>query len=170
MNRKNIVLCGFMGCGKSTIGNLLSKKTGMSFIDLDAYIEKKENKTISKIFADSGEEYFRALEREASKELSTKNGLVIATGGGTLTYQINVDVLKTNGKIVLLDLPIEIIAERLKNDTTRPLLDRPDKDKVMRELYENRLPLYRKAADISVDASQSPLMVCNSIIASVGVQ
>lgn len=169
MNRKNIVLCGFMGCGKSTIGSLLSKKTGMSFIDLDSYIEKKEDKTISQIFADSGEEYFRQLEREASQELSKKNGLVIATGGGTLTYKVNVDAFKTNGKIILLDLPVEVVAERLKNDTTRPLLNRPDKDKAMRELYEKRLPLYRSAADIAVDASQSPLMVCNEIISSVSI-
>lgn len=167
MNRKNIVLCGFMGCGKSTIGSLLSKKNGMSFIDLDNYIEKKEQKKISDIFAERGEEYFRKLEREASAELSTKNGLVIATGGGTLTYQVNVDAFKTNGKIVLLDLPVEVIAERLKGDTTRPLLNRPDKDKAMRELYEKRLPLYKSAADITVNAAQSPLQVCNEIISAV---
>lgn len=167
MNRKNIVLCGFMGCGKSTIGSLLSKKNGMSFIDLDNYIEKKEQKKISDIFAERGEEYFRKLEREASAELSTKNGLVIATGGGTLTYQVNVDAFKTNGKIVLLDLPVEFIAERLKGDTTRPLLNRPDKDKAMRELYEKRLPLYKSAADITVNAAQSPLQVCNEIISAV---
>lgn len=169
MSRKNIILCGFMGCGKSTIGNLLSKKTGMSFIDIDSYIEKKENKTVSKIFADSGEEYFRQLEREVSKELSSKTGLVIATGGGTLTYQVNVDAFKKSGKIILLDLPVEIIAQRLKNDTTRPLLNRPDKDTAMRELYNKRLPLYRNAADISVNAAASPLMVCNEIILSAGL-
>ncbi len=169
LNKKNIVLCGFMGCGKSTIGSLLSKKTGMSFIDLDSYIEKKENKTVSHIFADSGEEYFRRLEREMSQELSKKNGLVIATGGGTLIYQVNVEAFKSNGKIILLDLPVEIIAERLKNDNTRPLLNRPDKDKAIRELYEKRLPLYRSAADITVDASQSPLAVCNEIIATVSI-
>lgn len=156
-----------MGCGKSTIGSLLSKKNGMSFIDLDNYIEKKEQKKISDIFAERGEEYFRKLEREASAELSTKNGLVIATGGGTLTYQVNVDAFKTNGKIVLLDLPVEVIAERLKGDTTRPLLNRPDKDKAMRELYEKRLPLYKSAADITVNAAQSPLQVCNEIISAV---
>lgn len=167
MNRKNIVLCGFMGCGKSTIGSLLSKKMGMSFVDLDKYIEKKEQKTVSQIFEDSGEEYFRQLEREASAELSQKKGLIIATGGGTLTYQVNVDAFKKGGKIVLLDIPVEVIAKRLKNDKTRPLLNRPDKDKAMRELYEKRLPLYRSAADITVNAGQSPLQVCSEIMASV---
>ncbi len=166
MLKKNIILCGFMGSGKSTVGGLLSKKTGMPFVDLDSYIEKKENKTVSQIFADNGEEYFRRLEREASKELSDRNGIVIATGGGTLTYQVNVDVFKKNGKIILLDLPVEVIAERLKNDDTRPLLNCPDKYKTMKELYDKRLPVYRSAADIAVDASLSPLMVCNSIILS----
>lgn len=167
MKRKNIILCGFMGCGKSTIGNLLSKKTGMSFIDLDSYIEQKENKTVAEIFADNGEDYFRQLERDASKELSQKKSLVIATGGGTLTFQENVDAFKTSGKIVLLDVPVEVVSERLQGDTTRPLLNRPDKEQAMRELYEKRMPLYQSAADIVVNAANSPLQVCMEIISNI---
>lgn len=167
MKRKNIVLCGFMGCGKSTIGNLLSKKTGMSFIDLDSYIEQKENKTVAEIFADNGEDYFRQLERDASKELSQKKSLVIATGGGTLTFQENVDAFKTSGKIVLLDVPVEVVSERLQGDTTRPLLNRPDKEQAMRELYEKRMPLYQSAADIVVNAANSPLQVCMEIMSNL---
>ena len=167
MKRKNIVLCGFMGCGKSTIGNLLSKKTGMSFIDLDKYIEQKENKTVAEIFADNGEDYFRQLERDASKELSQKKSLVIATGGGTLTFQENVDAFKTSGKIVLLDVPVEVVSERLQGDTTRPLLNRPDKEQAMRELYEKRMPLYQNAADIIVNAANSPLQVCMEIMSNL---
>lgn len=164
MKQKNIILCGFMGCGKSTVGALLAKKTGMSFIDLDSYIEKKENKTVSKIFADSGEDYFRALEIEAARELSERNGLVIAAGGGTLVFRENVEVLKKSGRIVLLELPVETVAKRLENDTTRPLLNRPDKDEAMRELYNKRLPLYRAAADMIVNADDSPMQVCMEII------
>lgn len=164
MKQKNIILCGFMGCGKSTVGALLAKKNGMAFVDLDSYIEKKEGKTISEIFSDSGEAYFRALEREASKDLSAKNGLVIAAGGGTLTFQENVDVLRENGKIVLLDIPVEVVAQRLVGDTTRPLLNRPDRDEAMKELYEKRLPVYRKAADVIIDGNQSPLQVCMEIM------
>lgn len=167
MKKKNIILCGFMGCGKSTIGNLLSKKTGMSFIDLDSYIEQKENKTVAEIFAASGEDYFRQLERDASKELSQKKSLVIATGGGTLTFQENVDAFKTSGKIVLLDVPVEVVSERLQGDTTRPLLNRPDKEKAMRELYEKRMPLYQNAADVVVNAANSPLQVCMEIISNL---
>ena len=167
MKRKNIVLCGLMGCGKSTIGNLLSKKTGMSFIDLDSYVEQKENKTVAEIFADNGEDYFRQLERDASKELSQKKSLVIATGGGTLTFQENVDAFKTSGKIVLLDVPVEVVSERLQGDTTRPLLNRPDKEQAMRELYEKRMPLYQNAADIIVNAANSPLQVCMEIMSNL---
>ena len=168
MRRKNIVLCGFMGSGKSTIGNLLSKKMGMAFIDLDAYIEKKENKSVSQIFEESGEEYFRQLERDAVKELAYKKSIILATGGGTLTFQQNVDTLKNaNNKIILLDLPVEVISKRLQGDTKRPLLNRPDKEKVMRELYEKRLPLYRSAADIIVNAANSPMQVCMEIMANL---
>ena len=156
-----------MGCGKSTIGNLLSKKTGMSFIDLDSYVEQKENKTVAEIFADNGEDYFRQLERDASKELSQKKSLVIATGGGTLTFQENVDAFKTSGKIVLLDVPVEVVSERLQGDTTRPLLNRPDKEQAMRELYEKRMPLYQNAADIIVNAANSPLQVCMEIMSNL---
>ena len=168
MKRKNIVLCGFMGSGKSTIGNLLSKKMGMAFIDLDAYIEKKENKSVSQIFADSGEEYFRQLEKDAVRELAYKKSIILATGGGTLTFQENVDVLRNaDNKIILLDLPVEVVEQRLQGDTKRPLLNRPDKEKVMRELYEKRLPLYRSAADIIVNAANSPMQVCMEIISNI---
>ena len=168
MKRKNIVLCGFMGSGKSTIGNLLSKKMGMAFIDLDAYIEKKENKSVSQIFADSGEEYFRQLEKNAVKELAYKKSVILATGGGTLTFRENVDILKNaDNKIILLDLPVEVVEQRLQGDTKRPLLNRPDKEKVMRELYEKRLPLYRSAADIVVNAANSPMQVCMEIMANL---
>ena len=164
MAKKNIILCGFMGCGKSTVGTLLAKKTGMAFVDLDSYIEKQENKTIARIFEESGEAHFRELEKQAARALSEKKGVVIAAGGGTLTFQENVDSLKNGGIIVLLDLPVETVAKRLKNDTTRPLLNRPDKDKAMKELYDKRLPLYRAAADIVVNADNSPMQVCKEII------
>lgn len=167
MARKNIILCGFMGCGKSTIGSLLAKKTGMAFIDLDKYIEKKENKTVAQIFEDSGEAYFREKEREASRELGSKKGLVVATGGGTLTYPENAEAFRRNGTIVLLDIPLDTVAQRLQHDTTRPLLNRPDKAEAMKELYEKRRPLYRRAADLVIPADQSPMQVCMQIIAEL---
>lgn len=167
MKQRNIILCGFMGCGKSTVGALLAKKTGMSFVDMDTYIEKKAGMAVSDIFAKYGEEHFRALEREAAKELAAKSSLVIAAGGGTLVYEANVETFRQSGKIVLLDLPVETVAKRLVNDTTRPLLNRPDKDEAMRELYDRRLPLYRAAADVVVNADDSPMQVCMEIMRSI---
>lgn len=167
MARKSIVLCGFMGCGKSTIGSLLAKKTGMSFVDLDAYIEKAEKKPVSEIFEENGEEYFRMKEREAVRELSDKKGLVIAAGGGTLTFPENVEELRRNCRIILLDIPVDVVARRLQYDTARPLLQRPDREQVIRELYEKRLPLYRSAADIIVDADDSPMQVCMTIMSEL---
>ena len=122
---------------------------------------------MSEIFEDSGEDYFRQLEREASKELAAKKGVVLAAGGGTLTFPENVEVLKKSGTIVLLDIPVEVVSERLRNDTTRPLLDRPDKEEAMRELYSRRLPLYREAADVVIDANQSPMQICMQIMAEI---
>ena len=167
MAKKSVVLCGFMGCGKSTIGSLLAKRSGMSFVDLDSYIEKKEKKTVSRIFADSGEDYFRMRELEAVRELANKKGRVIAAGGGTLTFPENVEAFRRSCKIILLDIPVEVVAERLQYDTTRPLLQRPDKDEVIKELYEKRLPLYQAAADLTVDAADSPMQVCMTIMSEM---
>lgn len=167
MTRKSLVLCGFMGCGKSTIGSLLAKKAGMSFVDLDAYIEKQEHKTVSQIFADSGEDYFRMKEREAVQALADKKGLVIAAGGGTLTFPENVEVFRRSCRIILLDIPVEVAAKRLQYDTTRPLLQRPDRDEVIRELYDKRLPLYQAAADLTVNAADSPMQVCMTIMSEI---
>ena len=165
--KKNIILCGFMGCGKSTVGALLAKKTGMAFIDLDSYIEKKQGMTVSDIFEKYGEPRFREFEREAARELSQKNSMVIAAGGGTLTFQENVDTLRTSGKIILLDLPLDTVAKRLENDTTRPLLNRPDKLEAMKEIKEKRLPIYKSAADIIVNGDESPMQVCMEIMSQI---
>ncbi|MDD6645641.1 MAG: shikimate kinase [Oscillospiraceae bacterium] len=161
---KNIILCGFMGCGKTTVGKNLQKRSGMHMIDTDAYIEKNQGMKISEIFDRYGEAYFRDLEYDACCELSKKSRIIISTGGGALTFERNVQALKNNGTIVLIDVPLDTIKERLKNDTTRPLLQRPDKDEAMRELYEKRMPLYKKAADIIVDGEFPPLQVAINII------
>ncbi|MFR1803448.1 MAG: shikimate kinase, partial [Faecalispora jeddahensis] len=80
----NIVLCGFMGSGKTTVGQVLAQKSGRRFFDLDQYIEQRQGKTISQIFADEGEQTFRRLETEAARKLSSQKDLVIATGGGAV--------------------------------------------------------------------------------------
>ena len=163
---KNLILCGFMGCGKTTVGENLRKKSGMNLIDTDTYIEKTQGMTISEIFEKYGEDYFRDLEHEVCKELSQKRGIIISTGGGALTFQRNVDILKSTGTVVLIDVPLEVLKERLKNDTTRPLLQQPNKDEAMKALYEKRMPLYKSAADIVIDGNNSPLQVALNILNS----
>ncbi len=163
----NIVLCGFMGCGKSTVGKNLARKTGKKFIDMDSYIEKKAGMTVTEIFDKFGEKGFREMEYEACKELSEMKGLIIASGGGAFTFKRNVDAFKGRDIIVLLDVPIKTIKYRLRNDKSRPLLQKPDKDKVMQELYERRLPVYREAADVVVSGKNTPLGTAFSVIDAV---
>ena len=166
--KRNIVLCGFMGCGKSTVGSLLAGKSGRSYVDMDSHIEKSVGKSVSAIFAEDGEARFRALEREACEALSRKSGLVIASGGGTLVRQENAELLRRTGVIVLLDVPLAELQRRLANDTARPLLQKPNRNAVIEELLGQRLPLYRSAADFAVDAGAAPAKVVENILAALG--
>lgn len=161
---KNIILCGFMGCGKSTVGKELAKLIGFSFIDMDEYIEKKANMTVKEIFAKFGEAGFRDMEHNACVELSKEKSRVIAAGGGTLTFQRNVNALKENGVVILIDASYETLCERLKEDTQRPLLQCANRNEKIKELLEKRLPLYKEASDVSVDGNNTPLNVAQSII------
>lgn len=121
--RKNIVLTGFMGTGKTTAGKIAAYKLHVRFVDTDSEIERKTEKKISEIFELYGEEYFRKLERGAIAEFSRKKGIIIATGGGAVLDKRNVEKMRENGIIVLLKASAEVI---LRNTSckagTRPLL------------------------------------------------
>ena len=131
---------------------------------MDMYIEKKQDMTVSEIFEKYGEQGFRDIEHEVCKELAGMSNLVVASGGGAFTFDRNVEVFKGVDTIVFIDVPLSVIKQRLKNDTRRPLLQRPDKDKVMAELYNKRLPIYRKAADVTVSGKSTPLKTAFAII------
>ena len=160
----NIILCGFMGCGKSTVGKTLARKTGRRFVDMDKYIEQKAGMTVSEIFAAFGEDGFRDKEHEACRELSEMNNLIVAAGGGALTFERNVQAFRGKDKIILLDVPLSVIQYRLHNDTVRPLLQRPDKNEAMARLYEQRMPLYLSAADVVVKGAATPLKTTSRVI------
>ena len=160
----NIILCGFMGCGKSTVGKIAARKTGKKFVDMDRYIEEKEQMTVAEIFAAYGEEGFREREHAACRELAAQSGLIIAAGGGALTFARNVEVFRGRDTVVLLDVPLETIRFRLRHDTRRPLLQRPDRDKIMEELYNERTPKYRAAADVVIKGESTPLKTAFSMI------
>lgn len=163
----NIVLCGFMGCGKSTVGKNLARKSGRKFIDMDSFIEEKAGMTVSEIFKRHSESGFRDMEHEACLELAEMSDLVIASGGGSFTFERNVNAFKNKDIIVFLDVPLEVIKIRLKNDKVRPLLQRPDKDKAMKELYDKRFPIYKKAADIVVTGQHTPLKTAYQVMEAV---
>ena len=160
----NIVLCGFMGSGKTTVGQALAQKSGRRFFDLDQCIERRQGKTISQIFADEGEQAFRLMETEAARELCSQKGLVIATGGGAVLREENVDILRRNGVIVLLDASLDTLERRLAGVSDRPLLQRADRQEFLRALYAERMPLYRAAAQLCVDANQDPDTVSEQIL------
>lgn len=164
---QNIVLCGFMGCGKSTVGKVLAQKTGRRFVDMDAYIEKKAGMTVSEIFAREGEEGFRDREHAACRELSERHKLIIASGGGALTFARNTEVFRGRDTVVLLDVPPDILTQRLCRDETRPLLQRPDREQVIQELYAKRLPLYRAAADVTVTGKGTPMQTAAAILEAI---
>ncbi len=166
---KNIILCGFMGCGKSSIGRRLSKITGRRFVDMDTYIEKKAGKSIRQIFSDEGEEAFRKMEETAALVLSREKGLVIASGGGTVLREKSRKALAETGIILLLDVPFPALRERLKNDTVRPLLQRPDRDQAMEALFSERMPKYKAAADMVIPAGAPCNVVAREIARCLGL-
>ena len=164
MNKGNIILCGFMGCGKTSVGRRAAELTGRELCDLDRYIEERAGMTVSEIFDRYGEEGFRRLERQAAREVAGTQGLIIASGGGTVLSPANVEAFHSaGGVIVFLDAPLAALQERLKNDKRRPLLQVPDRRRVISELYEKRIPLYRAAADVTIDAGAPPVTVARRV-------
>ncbi|MDO8886510.1 shikimate kinase [Candidatus Oleimmundimicrobium sp.] len=150
---KNIVLIGFMGSGKTTIGKLLADKLGVSLIDTDKLIEKKFGKQIKDIFKDEGEDAFRLVESEVINEVSSVGNKVIACGGGVILNHKNVQALKKNGLLIYLKASAPILFERIREEGSRPLLNVPNpKDKVS-ELLKARESLYENVADIVIDTS-----------------
>jgi len=119
--KDSIYLTGFMATGKSTLGRLLAKQTGMSFVDLDNYIEEKEYQTVSTIFKERGEAEFRRLEWQYLLELTRTYTGIVSLGGGALQNQRVVDHLKVHGLLVFIDTPMEDIYERVMRNTRRPI-------------------------------------------------
>lgn len=148
----NVILIGYMGCGKSTIGVKLSYKLQQPFLDTDKMIEAKEERTIAKIFDTDGEAAFRQLETECIRGLlGEKKWYVIATGGGLPVMKKNRAILKDLGKVVYLRIRPETVYERLKNDRSRPLLRGENPMEKIKEMMQMRAPAYEAAADVIID-------------------
>ncbi len=147
---KNIVLIGMPGSGKTTISKLLSEKLNYPLIDVDEYLVNKFNQSIEDMFNIS-EDYFREKETVCCKEVALLEGHIISTGGGVIKRQENIDALKANGIIFLLDRDVETIIQDIKT-STRPLL-KEGKERLY-TLHQERDALYRQSADIVVDNNQ----------------
>jgi shikimate kinase len=163
----NVFLIGMMGTGKTSVGNLLARQLGYRFFDTDVLIEQLASKTINEIFAADGEDEFRQLEGKVLSELSAYTRLTIATGGGIVLRRLNWSYLH-HGLIVWLDAPIEVLINRLQNDTTRPLLQNPNPAQALQKLLDQRRSLYAEAdLHIPINATDTPEAIASRIIAEI---
>ncbi|WP_324616237.1 shikimate kinase [Lusitaniella coriacea] len=160
----SIFLVGMMGTGKTTVGKSLAKKLGYRFFDTDESIERVANQTVREIFEEYGESDFRELETKVLAELSTLTRSAIATGGGIVLKPMNWSYLH-QGLIIWLDAPVPLIVERLREDTTRPLLDTPNLTDTLTELLESRRNLYAQAdLRLEIEADRTPDAIADTII------
>jgi len=134
-----------MGVGKSTLGKKLSKKLQIKFVDIDKFIEKKENYSIQDIFKNKGEDYFRKIEKKITLEILKKNNLVIALGGGSFMDNLIRKEINNSSISFWIDLKIESIIPRLKNVKKRPLLNQDNLKESMNKIYLERKKIYNEA-------------------------
>ncbi|MBE7557061.1 MAG: 3-dehydroquinate synthase [Anaerolineales bacterium] len=141
---RNIVLTGFMGTGKSTVGRLVAAELGREFVDMDTLIEQREGRSIRQIFAESGVSYFRQLDADLCRELAQQKGLVIATGGGALLPEANLRVMESGGLVICLDCDPTVLWQRIGRSEDRPMLAAQDETRFARlaALLEQRAPAY----------------------------
>ncbi len=149
-----IVLIGFMGAGKSSVGRTLARMTGLPRFDTDEMVVARFGITVAEIFDTHGEEAFREAETEAIRELSGRRGAIITTGGGILLRPENAGLVRQLGTVVHLEADEETLFRRINRRPTRPLLRTENPRATLTGLLRTRLPLYRAAADIEVDTSR----------------
>ena len=154
--RGNLVLLGFMGTGKSAVGRRVAALAGASFFEMDAELEQRAGKPISRIFSEDGEPAFRAMEARLAEEWGRKEGAVISCGGGVALREENLRALETNGLLVCLTARPEVLLERTARSKKRPLLAGEDPEKKIRDLLAARAPAYAKIP-VQVDTSDASL-------------
>jgi shikimate kinase len=166
---RNIILTGFMGTGKSTVGKRVAARVGGEFVDTDALIEQEEGMPISRIFAEKGEAYFRQREAHVIDRVCRGGGRVITTGGGAVADAANAARLKGSGTVVCLTARPEVILERVRGNTDRPLLRGEDPLGKIRALLAARAEAYAKA-DVMIDTSALAVDdVVEAVLRAVGV-
>ncbi|WP_150524164.1 shikimate kinase [Roseibium sediminis] len=155
LNGRTIVLVGIMGCGKSTVGRRLAQRLGLNFLDADSEIERAANKTITEIFAEHGEPYFRSGEERVIARLLQEGPQVLATGGGAFMSEATRNEIAAHGVSIWLKAEFDTVMARVRRRSTRPLLQNPDPEGTMRALMEKRHPVYA-LAELTVLSREVP--------------
>lgn len=166
-----IILIGFMGVGKTVVGKSLAKNLNIKFIDMDNEIEKRENKIISDIFKESGEEYFRELENDLLKELVKEDNIIISTGGGIIIKQENIDILKQERKVIFLDANVKTIQKNVSKEIDkRPLLKQSENiAETIDNLLKKRINKYNDTYNIKIDINDKNINeVVSEILVHIG--
>lgn len=162
--RMNVILIGFMGGGKTTIGRKLARRLGYHFLDMDEQIENEQKCKISEIFAQKGEKAFRYLETQLLKRLLSVQNTVIATGGGVIVTEENIDLMKRIGTVIYIKASIEDIIERVTRSQHRPLLSNGNPEERVRTLIAQRTPMYEQADQVIETKNLSSQRVTSLII------
>lgn len=147
---EHILFVGFMGSGKTSVSRIVAKRTGLPLIDVDTYIEQQQGRSIKQIFAEEGEQGFRRIETQAMAALAFEPKSIISCGGGACGSAVNRGILKALGTVVYLKVPLAEAVARISDPSTRPMLSGP---RPVEEIYEERLPLYRDVADITINTA-----------------
>lgn len=164
LDKRNIVLTGFMGTGKSAVGREIARILGRKIIDIDEEIEKKEKMNISDIFRTRGEDYFRGVETDMIKIFAKSENLVISTGGGAVLREENLNALRENGIVFCLSASPHSIVRRTKGNKDRPLLNVPDPVAKIDELLASRRAFYEKSGVVIDTDNKSPDLVASEIL------
>lgn len=160
-----VFLCGFMGCGKTTVGKLAAKKLGCGFCDTDELIVEDQKMSIPEIFAEKGEPYFRKVEAEIVKSVCGKT-TVAACGGGAMLNPDTAKAASEAGVVIFLDVDFETCYERICGDTNRPIAAASSKEE-LRERFNARRGVYIEHSDIQIDCSGSPIETAEKIVEAV---
>lgn len=161
----NIILIGFMGTGKTTLAEYMGERFAMDVVEMDKEIERRSGISVENIFSTYGEDYFRQMETELLKELQLKEHIVISCGGGVILREENVDMLKQQGKVVLLTASPEEILKRVQDNEERPLLKGKKSKEWICQMLEERSDKYEMAADVTVNTDKKTvLQICEEMI------
>jgi shikimate kinase len=164
--KKNIVLVGLMGAGKSTVGRHLAKRLKMEFYDSDAVIEKRTGVSITTIFEIEGEEGFRVREEQMIGELCAHENIVLATGGGSVLREKNRQIIQKTAHVIYLSTSAEQLYARIRHDKSRPLMQTEDPLQTLTNLLKEREPYYLEVADSIIKTGQQRINVVISRILS----